>query len=362
MARPVGLDEVLSILGHCALAHAVLDLDAGHRLVVVERGGHALGPFDADGRPTLWLNPAAWQSAAAMADFVAAGNWNIGGERYWLAPEIRFTIRDRADYWGSYHLPAAMAPGNYRLAAGDRSVRLMADATLTCFNPEGDVAVVGIERRYRPLANPLRHLSAADRLLDGVAYAGFEHGADLTLRPGSTDGARVESWTLAQLIPDGTLVIPSSEGVEHEDYYEPVDAAHYRRAAGAALLSVTGRRRYKVGFRSPHLTGRLGYLKALPDGRAQLVVRNFLNDPSSDYVEEPADRPGCRGLSVHVYNDGGLFGGFGELECNGRTIGGEAGSGGRDAFAFWQFTGPAHRIRAIAAILLGTGAVAAAGF
>lgn len=164
MARPVGLDEVLSILDRCALAYAVLDLDAGHRLVVVERGGHALGPFDAGGRPTLWLNPAAWRSAAAMADFVAAGNWNIGGERYWLAPEIRFTIRDRADYWGSYHLPAAMAPGSYRLAAAARSVRLDSEATLACFNPEGDVAVVGIKRLYRPLANPLRHLSAADQL------------------------------------------------------------------------------------------------------------------------------------------------------------------------------------------------------
>jgi hypothetical protein len=48
-------------------------------------------------------------------------------------------------------------------------------------------------------------------------------------------------------------------------------------------------------------------------------------------------------LSVHVYNDGGVFGGFGELECNGRTIGGKTVASGLDEFAFWFLAAPKRR-------------------
>jgi hypothetical protein len=106
-------------------------------------------------------------------------------------------------------------------------------------------------------------------------------------------------------------------------------------------------------LRAPHLTGRVGFLKSFSSGDAQLIVRNFLIDPSSEYVEEPAGHRGCRGLAVHVYNDGGVFGGFGELECNGRTVGGAADPSGTDDFGFWLFNGPEGRIRQIAAVLLG---------
>ena len=109
-------------------------------------------------------------------------------------------------------------------------------------------------------------------------------------------------------------------------------------------------------MRSTHLTGRVGFFKRLPGGRAELVVRNFFNDPSSEYLEEPAAKPGCRGLSVHVYNDGGVFGGFGELECNGRTIGGAAGRKGRTISALVLY-GEEEKILAIAGVLLGAGGV-----
>ena len=62
---------------------------------------------------------------------------------------------------------------------------------------------------------------------------------------------------------------------------------------------------------------------------------------------------GCRGLSVHVYNDGGVFGGFGEPDCNGRTIGGKMGASGSDEFAFWFFKGAEAKVRRLSEALLG---------
>ncbi len=64
--------------------------------------------------------------------------------------------------------------------------------------------------------------------------------------------------------------------------------------------------------------------------------------------------PGCNGHSVHVYNDGGGFGGFGELEVMGQTIGGETGrSASSDQFLLWMFVGPDPSIKRIARHLLG---------
>ena len=329
----------------------MLDLADGYRLVVVQHGGHALGPFDAGGRSVLWLNPVAWESERAYARFVEEGQWNVGGERLWLAPEIRFTVRDRADFWGTYVLPPAMDPGDYRLNQTGVAVSLSGEAALPRFNPTDGEIHLRVRRRYRPVTNPLRHLRAFAELGEGITFAGYSHDVAIDIQ--SPADVSVEAWTLAQILPFGTLIVPTTPGVEFEDYYEPIDDRHLRLTSGAALLAVTGRRRYKVGFRSPHLTGRAGYFRPCPEGQAELIVRNFFNDPSSEYVEEPADRVGCRGLSFHVYNDGGTFGGFGELECNGRTVGGAMGTSGSDEFALWFFRGAEEKVRRVSEVLLG---------
>jgi hypothetical protein len=348
----INIDQVLRTLKASRVGYGLVDLSDGYRLVIVGRGGHALGPFDAAGRSVLWLNPTAWESEQAYARFVEEGQWNVGGERLWLAPEIRFTVQDRSDFWGTYVLPPGMDPGNYQLEAAGQTVLLVGDAALPRFNPVECEVQLHIKRCYRSAPNPLRHLKSFAELGDGVAYAGYSH--DVTIDVQSPVGeAAVEAWTLAQVIPDGVLIVPATPGVEFEDYYEPIDDQHLQITPGAALLAVTGRRRYKIGFRSPHLTGRVGFFKRCPGGQAELIVRNFFNDPSSEYVEEPAERVGCHGLSVHVYNDGGVFGGFGELECNGRTIGDKTGGSGSDEFAFWFFTGAEAKVRRLSEVLLG---------
>jgi hypothetical protein len=134
-----------------------------------------------------------------------------------------------------------------------------------------------------------------------------------------------------------------------------VDDAHRTQTAHLIRFRLTGTRRYKVGLRAAHTFGRLGYLNSDPEGgRAYLVVRNYFNNPSSVYSEEPAHLPGARGDSIHVYNDGGMFGGFGELEVQGQTIGGQTGlSSITDRHIIWIYEGPQERIGRIAEHLLG---------
>ena len=66
-------------------------------------------------------------------------------------------------------------------------------------------------------------------------------------------------------------------------------------------------------------------------------------------------QPHRRGRSIHIYNDNGGLGGFGELEVNGQTIGGASGrSASTDPFILWFYLGSPARIKKIASFLLGT--------
>ncbi len=342
-------------LASAGLNYAVLELGSGYSVIVTERWGRILGPFDTEGRSFMWLNPHVWASAEVFSAALAEGLWNVGGERFWIAPEIRLNIKDRAAFWETYELPAAMDPGTWKLAPRGASVSLSQELSLRLHNPAAGALGLKVDRSVAPVPNPLRHLRSAERLMDCVSYAGYRHEVSLAMTQTEDRDAQCEAWTLCQLDPPGTILVPCTAGAEYQDYYEGVDASCLRFVEGAAAFSVTGTRRYKVGLRSPQLLGRAAYLK-LAGSRSELFVRIFPNDPSSEYVEEPGDLPGCRGLSFHVYNDGGVFGGFGELECNGRTVGAHTGRAeSRDEFGFWYFRGPRERILDIGRILIGTG-------
>ncbi len=84
------------------------------------------------------------------------------------------------------------------------------------------------------------------------------------------------------------------------------------------------------------------------------LIRNYYNNPSAIYAEELDYEPGCRGHSIHVYNDDGALGGFGELECNGQTFGGNTGRNvGTEQLPLWFYVGPKAKVKAIAHNLLG---------
>ncbi|MBN1836135.1 MAG: hypothetical protein JW820_09820, partial [Spirochaetales bacterium] len=104
----VGRGDVLRCLSSCGLAHAELAAGAGS-IVVSAYGGRIFGPFV--GAESLgWLSPLFGDPEGFRAA-VAAGAWNLGGERLWLAPELRYCVRDRKRFLESYTVQPAMDPG-----------------------------------------------------------------------------------------------------------------------------------------------------------------------------------------------------------------------------------------------------------
>lgn len=345
----LGLEAALRAQG---LRYAMLPLQENATALLVERGGRLLGPFLGSGEPGLfWVNPAVG-SADAFAAFLREGAWNLGGERYWLAPELQWLVRDRSDFWNSHHVPGDYDPGHVTLdQAPDGRFRFRHALALSAHSLAQGEAHLQVERIYRPAANPLRDAGEPADLLEGVRYAGYEQVVSLRSVGSATIPA--QNWLLIQLYPGGEIVVPTAPNPTVTDYFEPVDGTVYSQHAHHAIFRITGNRRYKVGLRAAHTVGRLGYLAAQGDD-ATLMVRCFFNNPSGLYTEEPAQRPGARGDSVHVYNDGGGFGGFGELEVQGQAIGAEAGlSSLSERFLLWVYQGPAAQISRIGERLLG---------
>ena len=209
-----------------------------------------------------------------------------------------------------------------------------------------------MDKWFTPVADPLRNLSVyADRGKD-VLFAGYQQTVDLC--ESRQDEILSESWNLVQLRPGGQLLIPTTPQPEYTDYYAPIDAAHLAVDSRGMRLKVTGQTQYKIGIQAAQTFGRLGYLNQLADGRAYLIVRSFFNNPSAVYAEEFADQPLRRGRSIHIYNDDGGLGGFGELEVNGQTIGGTSGrSATSDQFVLWFYLGDPGPIKKVASLLLG---------
>ena len=346
-------NQVQQRLDENNVPYAILLLGNGASVLICQYGGRILGPFlTQDSGALFWLNDV-WKERTAFHNFIAERGWNLGGERMWVAPEIQYFVRDRQDFLGSYSLQPELDPGQYRLTQIHASTwQLQQHMNLAVYSAGDSPKLLTATRQIRPAPNPLDALSACDALMAGVVYAGYEQA--ITLSDSAPNHVLSATWSLIQVKPGGDVLIPASPMVETTVYIPPAQSNFQTIANGHVRIPITGRSSFKVGFKAAHVTGRAAYVQALSDGRVALFVRNFHNNPSAIYAEEPANLPGGIGQSTFVYNDDGNLGGFGELECLGQAIGGQSGSSQQtDLLQLWMYVGDKTRINNIATHLLG---------
>jgi hypothetical protein len=276
----------------------------------------------------------------------------MGGERLWLAPEVQFNVQDRTQFAATYKLPPQIDPGHYTLTQPQPGEwRLEQDMTVEVHNTASGVKDLHIQSLIQQVDDPLRQISDYATLIDGVIFAGYKQV--VTLAEAKQDGILSAAWNIIQLNPGGVILIPASPCVEWTNYYDPAGELQEIKN-NHVQVSITGEHWYKLGYKAAHVTGRLGYFNYLYDDQAYLLVRNFYNNPSALYIDEPGPLPGVRGDSIQVYNDGGTLGGFGEMEVHGQAIGGETGkSSSRDEFTLWLYMGRDDKIKRLIPHLLG---------
>lgn len=328
----------------------VLAVGPAAHVVVSSWGGRVYGPFFDGGPAEAWL-PAAFDDDAAFRALVASGAWNVGGDRTWVGPEIAYMIRDRSDYWGSYVMPPSLDPGRHQLSREGDEVVLDRSVELDAATEPVGAAHVDLQLRVRPAAHPFRHLRGASApAVADLRFGGYVTEVQLDL---TSEGAQeAESWVLAQVRGGGTALVAAAPDAQVTDYYEPVGEG-LRRVDGGVAVALPGDRRFKIGLAAPHVTGRLGHVRAVGGDEAVLVVRSSPVDASAEYAEEPDPSPGVRGDALHLYDDDGGLGGFAELEARGTPVTGPRPRTVTDRFASWWFRGPSGQVATAAQHLLG---------
>ena len=354
MTYSISSQQIIRRLQENRLRYALLPLQDDAFVIISERGGRVFGPFfTSESESIFWVNEA-FADPDQFRSFLASGDWNIGGERVWIAPETQYLVRDRADFWGTIRIPEQMDPGVQLLSAvGEGCWKLSQDLLLDAYNFASGQKQLRLDKWFVPVDDPLRNLNVYAELIQDVLFAGYQQTVQLCET--RQDEIMSETWNLIQVRSGGQILIPTTPQPEYSDYFAPIDDRHLTIEPWGMRLQISGRKQYKVGVQAAQTFGRLAYLNQWHEGQATLIVRNFFNNPSAPYAEEPAAQPHRRGRSIHIYNDDGALGGFGELEVNGQTIGGVGGrSTTTDQFVLWFYLGAPARIKKIASFLLGT--------
>ncbi len=159
MTLPITFTQVQQRIEENQLRHEILELQDGVFVVVLELGGRILGPFlSKEAASIAWLNDT-WADADAFSAYIAAREWNLGGERIWISPELQYSVRDRNDFWGTIATPQAIDPGNYTLEKDPgNEYHLSQQCKLQAYNLASGSKTLDIERSVRPAANPLQGL------------------------------------------------------------------------------------------------------------------------------------------------------------------------------------------------------------
>ncbi|MCC8024530.1 MAG: hypothetical protein LIP16_04405 [Clostridium sp.] len=347
------MQEIRKTFDYCGLKYEVLELGEGWKLVVAQHGGHVFGPFSERYPEGIFWMPESVKDPDSYKKLVDSRDWNTGGDRVWVAPEIQFNIKDRKRYRETLDTPKTIDPGDFSMERSKNAVILRQSMDLESYNTVTGRIHVELVRTIHKALNPLRKLEDCDILMQGVSWCGFEQVLDLKAESGQDIYA--ESWDLVQIRPVGTLYIPMYRPLRGTDHYEPAGRHEYLGGNGVCLR-ITGDSRYKIGYKSAALTGRFGYMSDGQDGESCLIIINYPNNPSAMYSEEPPLLEGDTGYSVHIYNDDGNSGGFAEMECNMQTIGRPTGlNRSIERVTKWIYTGKKERLKGIAEALLGYG-------
>lgn len=329
--------EVLKAAGKPA---RVVTAPDGSEVVVLPYGGRVLGLFAKGSQENFYWTHSALRSVDTAKAFYAGPDWqNSGGDRTWVAPEVdvflpNFPSREK------YSQPRELDPGNYSVTGTGARLRLVNQFTLTLSRSRKQVELE-IAKSFAPAPNPLRHERGG--VSADVEYSGYTQHTSLAI-VGGDQSSTVGLWNLVQMPHGGDLLMPTFSRTEPRLIFGNIPAEDLVVDDRLVRYRMRQTGEHKIALRAVAATGRVGYLFA-QDGRWALVVRNFVVNPSGEYVDVPWDDPSDLSYSTQACNVNSRLGQFAELEYHIPAIGG---STGRmrcdDAAQVWAFRGPEQSI------------------
>lgn len=279
--------------------------------------------------------------------------WNAGGLRTWLAPEDLFFVNADKDA-DSWFVPAELDPRDFNVVSTTPTEAIFR-ANIDLAANIGSTYSLTLTRRIALMDGSPVALSA------GVEYMGLEQEHSFTSRMNEVIGVDLPYiclWSLLQLNPSGTILVPVREGYDpqsaYREYFNPLGERLQISGNGIISVKIDGRYRSKVGVR-PEAGGRgLAYLRDDGNGRGVLFVKLFEIDPDAVYVDKPWGTESDYGDAIELYNDDGNMGGFSEIECHGPAKQVARGESQSHVMRLHIFRGPIQTLKAIGSELLGS--------
>ncbi len=250
-------------------------------------------------QPAFWTPP------------VRTGQWNVGGDRLWLAPEIDwFWSPSVPDQLQQHTVPPSLDPGSWRILEADQNRCLMEQRSVLTNLRTGATSSYLIRRSF--IRAPQ---SRGDSDHNRIAYL-TEQSLEIVSGPA---GQAVGFWNLLQ-VPLGGVARVSCRLGNWRHYFDNFDAdISLRKTCEGMELRIHDEQKFKIGIGPDDALGTLLYVRE--SGDVKLTIRRtFWPQPWQDYADVPRQAVGTQGDAVQIYSDGGNFGRFGELEHHSPSI------------------------------------------
>jgi hypothetical protein len=322
----------------------------GTTVLLLPYGGRVLGLFAPGSEENFYWTHSALASVESARAFYESKEWhNSGGDRTWLAPEVDIFLPNFPSTDG-YFQPRELDPGNYEAVRGDGGLQLVNRLKLRLGRTGREVAL-RMSKSVAPAANPLRYEKDLD--LHEVKYAGYTQFTSLEMsETHDPEEASVGLWNLVQMPHRGELLIPTYSRTAPKTWFGNIGSDDLSVGERLVRYKMRATGEHKLGIRAVATTGRVGYVYGSDDA-CTLIVRNFVVNPSGEYVDAPWKDPDDVGYSTQACNVNSKLGSFSELEYHIPAIGGKTGRiRCDDAAQVWAFRGPREAVQRVARCLL----------
>ena len=257
--------ELLDALKQAGVEHCLLAAPEGNTapagpatdgwaLVVPALAARVLGAGVGDSN-AFWVSP-------ELERCLRGQDWNTGGERTWLAPELGpggFFGAEEKD-WA---VPPALDPGAYRLLeSGPSAARCRTECRLR--SADGREYRLELERRVQ--IRDARSLSPEARGVDLLIRHSLRNAGRQPI-PG-----RAGLWSILQVpsLPEGSVLLPDAP---YRQRFGELPAGWLTREAGSQALRTAPARRWKVGQPPSGPEAVIAHHRPAPGGQVRITMR-----------------------------------------------------------------------------------------
>lgn len=234
-------------------------------------GGRLFGPKGFDWKPEL------------------AQDWNVGGERVWLAPEELFNYDDHERIVETYRVEPSLDPAEWRYSNG-------------VFSAEMDLPLTRGRRRLR--------VEVTRRILPLCHHRGYRQEvavkADLPVVP----------WVIRQLSPGWTISVPQTQPSVGSTIFGTAPASAVERGM-AWHVEFSGEGFFKTAYQALDL--HAWPLTARRPGAA--LMWHLPRPEGAHFPEHLPGNSEATGIGLSLFYDSGRFGHYGEIEAYGHIEG-----------------------------------------